>query len=415
MGVSTPPPASCHPPGDPGIRAPPAEQQPELGDRDSIRADGGDDTGQGDRQGDSRGQTGGAAPTLRARSGDPILGGAATERGERRVRGRGGGGQVWGGPGGAPVVGGQGSPSPLAASTPAAPPCTRESPDWSPSAPAVLPSAPPPAYTGLAGHKNDGGGSWPLQFRTVSLYCLPVPPTPLLLFLSLPQCLPVPSYCVPVALLPPSAPQVPFLLHLSAPTPFLLLPSAPQSHSTASQSPPVPIPAAPPLAGDEADVGGLPRGQDVPCLPPLLVRGVQDMEDIPKSEAERLAEEPAVLGLVVVEQRPAGRRGRQGTPPRPHVALSCVPPQCLPRRPLSPLTGRRSRAWGHCAGTHCPSPGCCSAAAPAGHGSWPRSGCTLRGQRGGGEGGVRGPSGTPRDRPPPRDPLPAHPRACTGR
>uniref|UniRef100_A0A8C6YRP2 Uncharacterized protein n=1 Tax=Nothoprocta perdicaria TaxID=30464 RepID=A0A8C6YRP2_NOTPE len=49
------------------------------------------------------------------------------------------------------------------------------------------------------------------------------------------------------------------------------------------------------------------------------------------------------------------------------------------RRPPAPPTGCRSPAWGCCAGRLFPSPGCCSAAAPAGRGSWPRSGCTLRG------------------------------------
>lgn len=43
---------------------------------------------------------------------------------------------------------------------------------------------------------------------------------------------------------------------------------------------------------------------DPPCLPPLLIAGVNHMQHIPEAEAQGLAQETAVLGLVVIKQRP---------------------------------------------------------------------------------------------------------------
>lgn len=59
---------------------------------------------------------------------------------------------------------------------------------------------------------------------------------------------------------------------------------------------------------------------DPPRLPPFLVAGVDDMQHVPKVEAKGLAQEPAVLGLVVVKQGPAGQRAlgqslAEGPPP----------------------------------------------------------------------------------------------------
>lgn len=62
--------------------------------------------------------------------------------------------------------------------------------------------------------------------------------------------------------------------------------------------------ASPPFAGNEANVIGLTVGVDPPRLPPLLVAGVNYVKHIPKVEAQGLAQETAVLGLVVVKQGP---------------------------------------------------------------------------------------------------------------
>lgn len=73
--------------------------------------------------------------------------------------------------------------------------------------------------------------------------------------------------------------------------------------------------ASPPFAGDEADVIGLAVGVDPPCLPPLLVTGVEHVQHVPKTEAQGLAQEATVLGLVVIKQGPAGRVAVGQTPP----------------------------------------------------------------------------------------------------
>lgn len=65
--------------------------------------------------------------------------------------------------------------------------------------------------------------------------------------------------------------------------------------------------ASPPFAGDEADVIGLAVGVDPPRLPPLLVTGIDHMQHVPETEAQGLAQEAAVLGLVIVKQGPGGR------------------------------------------------------------------------------------------------------------
>lgn len=62
--------------------------------------------------------------------------------------------------------------------------------------------------------------------------------------------------------------------------------------------------ASPPLAGDKADVIGLAVRVDPPCLPPLFIAGINYMQHIPKAEAQGLAQEATVLGLVVIKQGP---------------------------------------------------------------------------------------------------------------
>lgn len=86
---------------------------------------------------------------------------------------------------------------------------------------------------------------------------------------------------------------------------------------------------SPPLAGDKADVISLAVGVDPPCLPPLLIAGINDMKHVPEAEAQGLAQEAAVLGLVIVKQGPGGQvassqSGEGQGPPRPS-------PEVLPR------------------------------------------------------------------------------------
>lgn len=65
--------------------------------------------------------------------------------------------------------------------------------------------------------------------------------------------------------------------------------------------------ASPPFAGNKANVVGLAIRVNPPCLPPFLITGIDDMQHVPKVEAQGLAQESAVLGLVVVKQGPAGQ------------------------------------------------------------------------------------------------------------
>lgn len=58
------------------------------------------------------------------------------------------------------------------------------------------------------------------------------------------------------------------------------------------------------LAGDEADLLSLVLGADLTGLPPLLVSTVQHVQHIPELEAQRLTEEAAVRGLVIVKKSP---------------------------------------------------------------------------------------------------------------
>lgn len=57
---------------------------------------------------------------------------------------------------------------------------------------------------------------------------------------------------------------------------------------------------------------------DAPGLPPLIVRGVDDVEDVSVPEAETLAGETAVLCPLVVEQRPVESKRHQD-----YVIRSC--------------------------------------------------------------------------------------------
>lgn len=72
--------------------------------------------------------------------------------------------------------------------------------------------------------------------------------------------------------------------------------------------------ASPPFAGNEANVIGLTVRVDPPCLPPLFIASVNYMKHIPKAEAQGLAQETAVLGLVIIKQGPIAQ-GTMGQSP----------------------------------------------------------------------------------------------------
>lgn len=52
---------------------------------------------------------------------------------------------------------------------------------------------------------------------------------------------------------------------------------------------------SPSLAGDDAHFLAVPVWGDTAGLPPLVIRGIDDVEDVPVPEAEPLAGEAAVL------------------------------------------------------------------------------------------------------------------------
>lgn len=61
-------------------------------------------------------------------------------------------------------------------------------------------------------------------------------------------------------------------------------------------------PLSPPLAGDHAHLLPLPQ---MPGLPPLLVGGVDHVEDVSEAEVQALAGQPRVSALVVVKKSSA--------------------------------------------------------------------------------------------------------------
>ena len=77
-----------------------------------------------------------------------------------------------------------------------------------------------------------------------------------------------------------------------------------------SSSTPPTFSPLPSLAWNDAHLFAVPIGCHYSSLPPLVIGGIDDMEDVPVSEAEALAGESAVLCLFVVKQRPV-RPGRE--------------------------------------------------------------------------------------------------------
>lgn len=69
----------------------------------------------------------------------------------------------------------------------------------------------------------------------------------------------------------------------------------------------------PAFAGNDANLVTLPAWHHQPCLPPFIVRRVNDVENVAKAEVQPLAGETAVFGLVVVEEGPADKGEKSGT------------------------------------------------------------------------------------------------------
>lgn len=59
---------------------------------------------------------------------------------------------------------------------------------------------------------------------------------------------------------------------------------------------------SPLLAGDDPDLLALAMGCDKPGLPPLIIRGIDDVQDVPVGEAEPLAGQATVPGPVIVKE-----------------------------------------------------------------------------------------------------------------
>lgn len=69
---------------------------------------------------------------------------------------------------------------------------------------------------------------------------------------------------------------------------------------------------SPLLAGDHADLFTFSMWGHQPCLPPLIIRGINDMQNVTIGEAEPLAWQAAVPSPVIIKQGPEmhSERGR---------------------------------------------------------------------------------------------------------
>lgn len=66
------------------------------------------------------------------------------------------------------------------------------------------------------------------------------------------------------------------------------------------------------LAWYDPNLLTLPMGCNQPCLPPLIIGGIDDMKDVPIGETQALAREATVPGPVVVKKSP-GKTKRNNT------------------------------------------------------------------------------------------------------
>ena len=73
------------------------------------------------------------------------------------------------------------------------------------------------------------------------------------------------------------------------------------------------LPLPPPLGRDDARLPLRPRREDAPGLPPLVVAGVGDMEDLPEREGEAAGWQAIVLLRLVGEQGAGRTRFNQST------------------------------------------------------------------------------------------------------
>lgn len=69
----------------------------------------------------------------------------------------------------------------------------------------------------------------------------------------------------------------------------------------------------PAFAGNDANLVTLPAWHHQPCLPPFIVRRVNDVENVAKAEVQSLAGETTVFGFVVVKEGPADKGEESGT------------------------------------------------------------------------------------------------------
>lgn len=59
------------------------------------------------------------------------------------------------------------------------------------------------------------------------------------------------------------------------------------------------------FAGDDPDLLALAMWSNEPCLPPLIIGGIDDMQDVSVQKAETLAGQATVPSPVVIKQSPA--------------------------------------------------------------------------------------------------------------
>ena len=76
-------------------------------------------------------------------------------------------------------------------------------------------------------------------------------------------------------------------------------------------SPPLPLFFLPSLAWNDPHLFAVPVWCHYSSLPPFVIGGIDDMEDVPISKAEALAGESTIFCLFIVKQRPV-RPGREG-------------------------------------------------------------------------------------------------------
>lgn len=106
----------------------------------------------------------------------------------------------------------------------------------------------------------------------------------------------------------------------------------------------------PSFAGDDSHLLQLPLWRHMPGLPPLIVGGIYNMENVPKLKVQTLTGQPRVLGLIIVKQSSAEQDMKEIS-----VCLLVTKKRALlsPDIERSLLAGpQRSRAWADAAVHH---------------------------------------------------------------